>query len=102
MLELRLRNGDPLEETADVGCSVIRRNLLLHWYGQQRLTVGIWRDILEKWTEVLEQSVVENKSTPLLAAEGDGIVTLIFGQGLTSDGTWFKNVKDDLVGMRRI
>src|ERR1044072_5177840 len=81
-----------LEEAADVGCSVIRRNLLLHWYRQQRLTVGIWRDIQEKWSEVLEHSSIANKSTPLFAAEGDGVVTFVWGEGLTTDGTWFKSV----------
>ena len=82
-----------LEETADVGCSVVRRNLLLHWYGQRRLTVGIWRDVQERWLEVLEQAArIDNKAAPLFAAEGDGVVTFIWGEGLTSDGTWLKPV----------
>jgi hypothetical protein len=81
-----------LEDVANVGCSVVNRNLLVHWYGQERLTVGIWRDIEEKWREVLEESTLPNKNVPLLAAEGDGFVTFIWGDGLTTDDTWFRNV----------
>jgi hypothetical protein len=82
-----------LEDVANVGCTVVNRNLLLHWYGQERLTIGIWRDIQEKWHEVLDQSTWSNKKVPLLASDADhGFVTLIWGDGLTTDGTWLKNV----------
>ena len=83
-----------LEDVVNVGCSVVSRNLLLRWYGHERLTVGIWRDIEEKWHEVLEQvSTSPNKKIPLFAGEGDGTVTFIWGEGLTTtDDAWFKSV----------
>jgi len=85
-----------LENVVNVGCAVVNRNLLLHWYAQQRLTVSIWRDIQEKWQEVLDQAVsVQNKDVPLLAGEGDGVITFIYGEGLTTaKGAWLKDVKD--------
>lgn len=81
-----------LEDVANVGCSVINRNLLVHWYGQERLTVGIWRDIEEKWHEVLDHSALPNKKVALFAAVGDGFVTFVRGEGLTTDDTWFRDV----------
>jgi hypothetical protein len=84
-----------LENVVDVGCTVIRRNVLLHWYGQERLTVTIWRDLEEKWSEVLEQSSWPDKSVPLLAAEGEGVVTFVWGAGLTpDDNAWLKKVSE--------
>ena len=90
-----------LEDVANVGCTVINRNLLLHWYGQERLTVGIWRDIQEKWNEVLDQSALPDKKVRLLAAEGDGYLTFIWGDGLTTDETWFK-VVSNLAAVRKL
>lgn len=82
-----------LEQVADVGCTVIRKKVLVYWYGQQRLTVSIWRDIEAKWLEVLEGIPgLSDTKTPLFAAEGDGVVTLVWGEGLTSNGKWLKPV----------
>lgn len=82
-----------LENVADVGCAVIRRDLLLHWYGQQRLTVNIWRDLKERWQEVLDQMTGENTPTaPLYVGEAEGVITLIWGEGLTTNGDWLQDV----------
>ena len=81
-----------LENVANVGRAVLNRNLLIHWYDQQRLTVSIWCDIQEKWQEVLDNNTLPNKDVPLFVGEGDGTVTLIYGEGLATDSTWFKDI----------
>ena len=84
-----------LERVADTGCAVMSRKLVVYWYGQRRLTVSIWRDIEAKWLEILEAIPgLENKKIPLFAAEGDGVITLVWGEGLTSNGAWLKPIKD--------
>ncbi|MCS3689396.1 hypothetical protein ABIF07_003578 [Bradyrhizobium elkanii] len=84
-----------LEEVADVGCTIIRRQRLIHWYGQQRLTVGVWRDIHAKWLEVVEAiQGLEDKNIQLFAGEGDGTIALVWGEGLTSDGSWLKPISE--------
>jgi len=80
------------ERIADVGCVVIRKPELLYWYNQERQTVGIWRDIQEKWEEILEQ-IGESHDVPLLVGESDGAWTFAWGEGLTAtESSWFKDV----------
>lgn len=82
-----------LERVADLGCVEIRKPELLLWYGQERVTIGIWRDIQEKWEEVLDQGGDE-PSTPLLVGEAEGVWAFIWGEGLTtSESSWFKDVR---------
>lgn len=86
-----------LEDVAEYGCTVITKRKLIYWYGQQRLTVSIWRDIQEKWGEILESIPGGDTKIPLFAAGGNGNdthVTLVWGEGLTSNGKWLKPISD--------
>jgi hypothetical protein len=81
-----------LERVADIGCAEITNNQLLLWYDQERITVGIWRDIHDKWMEVLEAHG-EDTDLPLLAGEADGVWVFAWGEGLVeSPKSWFKEV----------
>jgi hypothetical protein len=83
--ELLLR----LERVADVGCAEIRKWELLLWYGYDRLTRNVWRDLLEKWEEI------DGEGHPLLVGDSDGLWVFIYGDGLTTSATsWFKDVRD--------
>ncbi|MGB6540517.1 MAG: hypothetical protein WBF03_06515 [Xanthobacteraceae bacterium] len=83
-----------LEQVVDLGCATVRKHELLVWFGQERVTVNIWRDLQEKWQEVLETQG-EKLDTPLLVGEAEGVWTFAWGEGLTtSDSSWFKNVTD--------
>jgi hypothetical protein len=62
-----------LERCLDIGCAEVGRNELLRWYGQERVTVGIWRDIAERWKEILEETAPRYSKTPLLAGYEAGI-----------------------------
>jgi hypothetical protein len=46
--ELLLR----LERVADVGCAELSGDELRRWYGQERLSKTVWRDIHERWREM--------------------------------------------------
>jgi|ERR1700688_2414294 len=83
-----------LEQVADVGCAIIRKPEMLHWFGQERMTVNIWRDLQAKWEEVLE-ALGEKIETPLFVGDADGVWTFAWGDGLTvSENSWFKDVRD--------
>ncbi len=74
-----------LERVADIGVAEIRKNDLLRWYSQERLTINIWRDIDEKWQEYDE--------CPLFAAEADGVMVFVYAKGLkSSPDAWLKDV----------
>jgi hypothetical protein len=80
-----------LERVADIGCAEIRKNELPYWYGQERTTVNIWRDIDDKWNELME--TLKEKSS-LLVGESDGVWVLVWGEGLTtSDTSWLKDIR---------
>jgi hypothetical protein len=84
-----------LETVAIDGCVIVSWGQLLMWYGQERVTVGIWRDLLDKWQEVIEASVmVEDKAVPLFVGRGDANVAFVYGEGVTSDGTWLEDLVD--------
>ena len=84
-----------LERVADIGCAEVRNGELLWWYDQDRLTIGIWRDIEEKWQEVLEKCGEQDRDTPLLVAEAHGLWVFIWGQGLTtSQKSWFQDIRE--------
>lgn len=81
-----------LERVADIGCTEITNNQLLHWYSQERITVGIWRDIQEKWEEILEY-IGEDTDVPLLVGESDGVWIFAWGEGLKeTPESWFKEI----------
>ncbi|MDK9721052.1 MAG: hypothetical protein OEL53_07690 [Rhodospirillales bacterium] len=77
-----------LERVIDVGCAEISKEELLRWYGQERVTINIWRDILDKWGELIED-------VPLLVGESRGLFVFAYGEGLsTSDKSWLTDVRD--------
>jgi hypothetical protein len=81
-----------LDRVGDIGCAEIRHTELLHWYGQERTTVNIWRDIQTKWEEVLES--YQEKDIPLLVGEGAGVWVLVWGEGIQPDPkAWLKDLK---------
>jgi|SRR5580658_1445045 hypothetical protein len=85
-----------LEQVVDIGCCTIRKNELLIWFDQDRVTVNIWRDLQDKWDEILETQE-EKPDIPLLVGDAEGVWTFVWGEGLVAsakDDPWFKNVRD--------
>jgi hypothetical protein len=88
------------EQVVDIGCCTIRKNELLVWFTQERVTVNIWRDLQDKWDEILETQR-EKTDVPLLVGDSEGVYTFVWGEGLvTSDSSWFKNVRE--LGKREV
>ncbi|WP_134188057.1 hypothetical protein [Methylosinus sp. sav-2] len=91
--ELLLR----LEGVVDRGYAEISVSELLIWYNQERQTSQIWKDVAERWYNLLEtmKIVAKNeKDTPLLVGDGYGSWVLIWGRGLMcSENSWFKDVR---------
>ncbi|MBS4047288.1 MAG: hypothetical protein KG075_13165 [Alphaproteobacteria bacterium] len=85
-----------LEQLSDTGAATIRTTELMNWYGQVRITVGIWRDLLAKWEELLERWG-EDKDMPLLVSatyHGDTYI-FIWGEGLTlTKDAWLEDIRD--------
>lgn len=75
-----------LEYAHRIGCAVVDRDELLAWYRQDRLSIGIRRDIFARWREVTE---TERDQTPpkLLVGEADNGSRFVFvyGEGLVID-----------------
>jgi hypothetical protein len=77
-----------LENVMHAGYCEVRKDELLFWYDQERLTIRIWRDIEEKWSEIAKQPL-------FVGGVSDNSDTLIFiwGEGLSdSEKSWFKNL----------
>jgi hypothetical protein len=75
-----------LERVSDLGSCEIRYAELKLWYGRERITKAVWADVLDRWTEVAED-------TQLLVGPGDGIITLIYNDGLiVSDESWWEDL----------
>lgn len=75
-----------LEQVDEFGCTVIRKNELRTWWEQERLTSKIYKELDENWQRI-------NDEIPLLVGDGDGVITLIYGQGLSvtadKEEQWF-------------
>jgi hypothetical protein len=87
--ELMLR----LEKVARIGCAEIGYGELPTWYEQKNVSIGIWRDISDKWNELCE----ENEShSPLFIADNElGSWVLVWGEGLTtSRKSWLKDINE--------
>ncbi len=87
MNELMLR----LERVADVGVAEIRRNELMKWFDKDRLTIGAWSEVNEKWTEVLVTegyTETEIKEIPLFVGESDGVFVFVYGARLDFDSEY--------------
>lgn len=77
-----------LERVLDIGAAEIRNEELRRWYGQQRITKNVWRDLHDRWLE-LEADV------PLLVGWFDGGWLLVWGEGLqASEDSWLKDVAE--------
>lgn len=82
--ELNIR----LERAMDIGCAEITSYELLRWYSQERVTVGIWRDIAERWEELQDTPTI-----PLLVGEATGVWVFVYGEGLiVGNPSWLKDV----------
>lgn len=77
-----------LEQVADIGCAVIRKSELLLWHDKEKLMKSVWRSIYDKWLEIEDEN-------PLLIGDGDGIVTLVYGEGLqASAASWLTDIRE--------
>jgi hypothetical protein len=77
-----------LERVNELGSCEIRIAELKLWYDRERITKGVWADVLEKWEEV------GNDDTQLLIGQGEGIYSLIYNDGLTpSEESWWKDLR---------
>jgi hypothetical protein len=41
-----------LEQVEDAGFAVFTGSELRRWYGQERLSKTVWRDVMDKWEEI--------------------------------------------------
>ncbi|MGO6755899.1 hypothetical protein ELH42_29855 (plasmid) [Rhizobium ruizarguesonis] len=72
------------------GTVEIFKEELKFWYDVQRVTVGVWRDIDDRW-----RSLEPKKTNKLLLAETASSWILIWGYGLgTTKDSWFKDVRN--------
>ena len=77
-----------LERVNDLGSCELRYAELRLWYDRERLTKKVWADILDLWAEIGEDG------TELLVGPGEGMVTLLYNDGLTvSADSWWKNLR---------
>lgn len=68
-----------LEEVVDRGVAHILWGELYRWYGAERIAIGTWRDLSERWTEVIgaEDADDNEEYGPLRKIEGAGGIFLI-------------------------
>ena len=76
-----------LERVSDLGSCQIRLAELKLWYGRERLTKAVWVDLLDRWAEV-------DEDTGLLVGPGEGVITLIYNDGLiASEDSWWEDLR---------
>ena len=81
-----------LERIDTVGVTEIRKSEIRLWYQQDRISKGIWRDILDKWTEI-----DSDKQNKVMVGEADDTYVFVWGQGLSEvkkGKAWLKNLSD--------
>lgn len=77
-----------LERVNELGSCEIRIAELKLWYDRERITKGVWADVLEKWEEI------GSDDTQLLIGQGEGVYSLIYNDGLTaSEESWWKDLR---------
>ena len=76
-----------LEQVSDVGCAVIRKQELLRWHGKEKLMKSVWRSVYDKWIEIDDED-------PLFIGDGDGLIVLVYGEGLKSDKSWLDDIRN--------
>lgn len=78
-----------LERVAELGSCEIRYAELRRWFERERITRSIWSDILDYWDELCDEEA------SLLVGEGEGLVTLLYNDGLTpSTDSWWKDLRN--------
>lgn len=83
--ELSLR----LERAFDVGCAEIWNPELLRWYGQQKVTRNVWRDIHDRWIDIAEDD------ESLLVGWSDDRWVFVYGDGLSASAScWLTDLKE--------
>lgn len=79
-----------LDRVLTRGFTEILKAELLQWYNQEKLSIGIWRDLADKWSETLVQNGWGASEVKLFAGKDDETFVLIWGEGLTaSPESWF-------------
>jgi hypothetical protein len=77
-----------LERVSDLGTCEIRYAELRIWYGRERLTKTVWADILDLWSEI------RDNEDELLVGPGEGLITLLYNDGLTASAeSWWKDLR---------
>jgi hypothetical protein len=70
---------DVLEEVFNTGVATARVNVVLYWYGQDRLTKGIYRDIQQRWDELTADYDFDPAPELLVGREG-GVLCFAYGR----------------------
>ena len=66
-----------LERLSRIGAVSIERAEILSWYGQERFSKNIWRDIKARWEEIAGAGV------EAFVWEADGLIQFIYPEGFT-------------------
>jgi len=75
------------------GSAEIEKSELLLWYDMKRLNKNAWRNIHERWSDIVE----DVDTCRLMVAERDKTYVFIWGQGLSEgDDSWFADVRSKL------
>ena len=86
-----------LERIVDIGYVEIHNNELLIWYNQERFTYTIWRDVAEKWYDLLDAVAIiptKDKKTPLLVGNFLGGYVFLWGKGLVlTESSWLQDIR---------
>lgn len=88
-----------LDQVTDIGCAHITKNELKAWYDAERIGISVWRDINEKWIELVQsidkRLAPEDKNSPLFCGQTENGYTFIWGRGLQSNKkAFFQDLKD--------
>ena len=76
-----------LEQVSDLGCAVIRKQELLRWHEKEKLMKSVWRSVYDKWIEIDDEH-------PLFIGDGDGLVVLVYADGLQTDQSWLHDIRN--------
>lgn len=75
---------DLLERVAYEGFAAVDKWLVTRWYGQERFSIGIRRDIRNRWSD-LASELTWIKEKELVLAEGKGQILLMHDQVFFKD-----------------
>jgi hypothetical protein len=70
---------DLLEQVAFEGYASVEKWRMARWYGQERFTVGIRRDVRERWSD-LSADIASIEDKELMFAEVKGQIVLMHDQ----------------------